>query len=267
MKYLLRQGCKIKLKRPDDSYGELDPNIIKASIEGFNSSIKRLRDFEVDIFGLLGMRNLSSFVGELFGSFLLKESNGLFVKNPHQDGYPDMLFLDKFGRPLWDSLASRIREKMPFSPFKTGGIELKATVGSVPTPKELAKIHMKKPVIGDQRIGLLKSYDWKSHHRETNNLIGILWDFIEGAPVIVAIFYSNELTTKHWGKIIQPRKGGGRTTSVSIMPRAGVAVMYRGWLVALDDPKYISFLNSHNRGTLIDREAATRFDAYSYAQA
>jgi hypothetical protein len=160
--------------------------------------------------------NLSSFVGELFGSYLLKESKGLFIKNPHQDGYPDMLLLDNFGKPLWESLASRSREKTPFSPFRTGGIEVKATVGSVPTPKELAKIGLKKPDIGDQRISLLRSYDWKAHHRDTNNLIGILWDFIEGAPSIVAVFYSNELNTEHWGAIIHPREGGGRTTSVSI---------------------------------------------------
>lgn len=259
MNFLLRKNCQISVKRPDNSYAQLNPEIIKASIESFDSAIERLQNFEVDIFGLLGMRNLSSFVGELFGSYLLKQSSGLFVKNPHQDGYPDMLLLDKFGKPLWESLASRVREKKPFSPFATGGIEIKATVGSVPTPKEFAKKNLTKPDIGDQRIAWLKGYDWKAHHRDTNNLIGVLWDFINGAPSIVAVFYSNVLTNGHWGKIIQPTEGGGRTTSVSIMTRAGVAVMYQGWLVVLDDDRYINFLNSHNRGQLINRDAATQF--------
>jgi hypothetical protein len=199
----------------------------------------------------------------LFGSYLLKQSNGLFIKNPHQDGYPDLLLLDKFGKELWESLASRAREKKPFSPFATGGIEIKATVGSVPTPKELAKKNLTKPDIGDQRVALLKGYDWKAHHRDTNNLIGVLWDFIDGAPSIAAVFYSNQLGTNHWGEIIQPKEGGGRTTSVSIMTRDGVAVMYRGWLVVLDDDRYINFLNSHNRGSLITREAAMQFDTHS----
>jgi hypothetical protein len=260
VKYLLRKGCKVSIQRPDNSFSQLDPETIQASIEGFDSAIKRLRKFEVDIFGLLGMRNLSSFVGELFGSYLLKESKGWFIKNPHQDGYPDLLLLDKFGMPLWESLASRVREKAPFSPFASGGIEIKATVGSVPTPKALAKKNMTKPDIGDERIGLLKAYDWKAHHRDTNNLIGVFWDFINGAPSIVGVFYSNQLSTEHWGKIIQPREGGGRTTSVSIMTREGVAVMYKGWLVVLDDDRYIRFLNSHNRGSLITREMATQFD-------
>lgn len=264
MKFLLRKGCQVSIKRPDNSFSQLDTETIKASIEGFDSAIKRLRNFEVDIFGLLGMRNLSSFVGELFGSYLLKQSNGLFIKNPHQDGYPDLLLLDKFGKPLWESLASRAREKKPFSPFATGGIEIKATVGSVPTPKALAKKNLIKPDIGDQRIALLKGYDWKAHHRDTNNLIGVLWDFIDGAPSIAAVFYSNQLTTNHWGKIIQPKEGGGRTTSVSIMTREGVAVMYHGWLVVLDDDRYINFLNAHNRGSLITREATTQFDTHSH---
>ena len=263
MKYLLRNGCKVSIKRPDNSFSQLDTETIKASIEGFDSAIKRLREFEVDIFGLLGMRNLSSFVGELFGSYLLKQSDGLFIKNPHQDGYPDLLLLDKFGKPLWESLASRSQEKKPFSPFATGGIEVKATVGSVPTPKELAKKNMAKPDIGDQRVALLRGYDWKAHHRDTNNLLGILWDFINGAPSIAAVFYSNQLGAKHWGEIIQPKEGGGRTTSVSIMTREGVSVMYQGWLVVLDDERYIKFLNAHNRGGLICREAATQFDTHS----
>lgn len=262
MKFLLRKGCQVSIKRPDNSFSQLDTETIKASIEGFDAAIKRLRNFEVDIFGLLGMRNLSSFVGELFGSYLLKQSNGLFIKNPHQDGYPDLLLLDKFGKPLWESLVSRAREKKPFSPFATGGIEIKATVGSVPTPKALAKKNLTKPDIGDQRIALLKGYDWKAHHRDTNNLIGVLWDFIDGAPSIAAVFYSNQLITNHWGKIIQPKEGGGRTTSVSIMTREGVAVMYQGWLVVLDDDRYISFLNAHNRSSLITREAAMQFDTH-----
>ncbi len=99
MKYLLRKGCEVGIKRPDNSFSQLNPETIKASIEGFDSAIKRLRNFEGYIFWLLGMRNLSSFVGELFGSYLIKLSNGLFIKNPHQDGYPDLLLLDKFGKP------------------------------------------------------------------------------------------------------------------------------------------------------------------------
>lgn len=263
MKYLLKKNCQIGIKRPDDSNTEISPQIIKAAIKDFDVTIKRLQEVPVDIFGILGMRNLSSFVGELFGASMIKESKGLFVKNPHQDGYPDLLLLDKFGKPLWESLKPKIRDKHPFSPFATGGIEIKATVGSVPTPAVLLKRGFVKPDIGSQRIEFLQGYDWKAHHRDTNNLVGIFWDFIGKAPTIAAIFYSNLLDTEHWGKIIQPTEGGGRTTSVSIMARQGVRVMYEGWVLVLDDDRYIRVFNKHNRGDLINRQSALPFDTLS----
>jgi hypothetical protein len=259
MNYLLRNRGEIAVQRPNSSFFKLSADIIKETIEGFDTVIKRLQEVEVDIFGILGMRNLSAFVGELFAASLIKESGNQFVKNPHQDGYPDLLLMDKFGARAWEALSSRLREKQPFSPFPTGGIEIKATVGSVPTPAQLARRGLKKPDIGDERIALIRGYDWKAHHRDTNNLIGIFWDFIAGAPTIASVFYSNALITKNWGAIVQPKEGGGRTTSVSIMTRNGVEAMYQGWLVVLDDDRYINFLNNHNRGNLINRASATKF--------
>lgn len=248
--------------RPDKSYFKLSADIIKETIEGFDCVIERLQEVDVDIFGILGMRNLSAFVGELFAASLIKETGEQFLKNPHQDGYPDLLLMDKFGEPVWKSLVSRLREKQPFSPFLPGGIEIKATVGSVPTPGQLAKKGLEKPDMGDERISLIKGYDWKAHHRDTNNLIGIYWDFINGAPSIAAVFYSNALGIDSWGAIVQPKEGGGRTTSVSVMTRAGVKVMYQGWLVVLNDDRYIDFLNRHNHGRLISRSLATTFNTH-----
>ena len=132
--------------------------------------------------------------------------------------------MDKHGIELYEKIRARggMRDKSPFSPFKNGGIEIKATCGSVPTPIQCAKLGIEKPGIGDTRIAVMRGYDWKAHHRETNNLVGILWDFLDGVPHIVAIFFGNTLTENDWGKIVQPKEGGGRTTSVSIMPRSGV---------------------------------------------
>ena len=206
--------------------------------------IDKFGDFDVDVFEILGMRNLSSFIGELFAASCVKISNGLLIKNPHQDGYPDMLLMDASGKLLYESLNRR--DKTPFSPFENGGIEVKATVGSVPTPKILMKKGLLKPTIGDSRIHLLKTYDWKAHHRDTNNLLGILWDFIDGVPRIAAVFFSDKLTIDDWGKIIQPKDGGGRTTSVSIMTRIGVKKMYDGSIFIINDPKVAKFLQNYN---------------------
>jgi hypothetical protein len=126
----------------------------------------KFADFEVDVFSILGMRNLSAFIGELFAASLAKTSEGFLLKNPHQDGYPDLLVMDEPGRQLWSDLQLRLRDKQPFSPFANGGIEVKATCGSLPTPAVFAKKGLSKPEIGDQLIEYLTGYDWKAHHRE-----------------------------------------------------------------------------------------------------
>jgi len=111
-------------------------------------------------------------------------------------------------------------DKSFWSPYPHGGIEVKATCGNTPSAKEQAK-----PQIGESRGHILQSAEWKAHHRETNNLLGIFWDFVDGLPTVLAAFYRNDLTSADWGEVIKPTDGGGRTTSVSIMNRTGVKKM------------------------------------------
>jgi hypothetical protein len=64
----------------------------------------------------------------------------------------------------------------------------------------------------------------------------------------------SNLEEADWGKIVQPKEGGGRTTSVSIMTRDGIKKMYDGWVAVLDDQRYIDFFNKFNSGSnSIDR--------------
>ncbi len=95
-----------------------------------------------------------------------------------------------------------------------------------------------KPKIGEARIPTLVSAEWKAHHRDTNNLLGIFWDFVDGIPTVLAAFYRNDLTTEHWGEVVKPKEGGGKTTSVSIMTRTGVKRMGEGWVVL---PKLLAY--------------------------
>jgi transcriptional regulator with XRE-family HTH domain len=213
--------------------------------------IDDLYSIELDIATVLGMRNLSSFIGELVVCAILKTSNGLFRANPHQDGYPDLLLMDETGGRAWTALEGRHNEKAPFSPFTGGGVEVKATCGAIPSPAQSRRRGAERPSIGDTRGASLTGYDWKAHHRETNNLIGVLWDFLDRRPRIVAMFYSHELSEADWGRIVQPKAGGGRTTSVSIMNRQGVKKMYEGWLCTLRSGPYAAFLNARNNGDLI----------------
>lgn len=219
---------------------------IKFANEALISLDAQTKEFEINIFEVMGMRNLSGVVGEYFGRSLQKFSNQNLHSNLHQDGYPDLLLTNspdklKYFHSLYTESAGK---KYPlgksfFSPYKFGGIEVKATCGSTPPASKVPK-----PLIGEQRVDLLDSFDWKAHHRDTNNLIGILWDFINEVPTIIAIFYSNQLSQDDWGKIAQPKTNGGRTTSVSIMKSVGVKKMCTSWIAVLDDKKYIEKLSA-----------------------
>lgn len=254
MTYLINSKANTTFTSGSGNEETIDILIFEKALHDVHNVVDKItKDIPVDIFSILGMRNLSAFIGELFAKSLAKESNNRFIKNPHQDGYPDLLLMDKRGIKLYEEIRAKggLRDKSPFSPFSNGGIEIKATCGSVPTPTQCAKLGIEKPDMGETRIAVMRGYDWKAHHRETNNLVGILWDFLDGVPHIVAVFFGNTLTENDWGKIVQPREGGGRTTSVSIMPRSGVNKMYKNWIAVKEDHRYVQFINEYNSGNLI----------------
>ena len=222
-----------------------------AAVNTAHALIDDLYSAELDIAAILGLRNLSAFVGELYAAALAKESDGLLAANPHQDGHPDLLLMDAHGRRTWNELSERRNEKAPFSPFAGGGLEVKATCGSVPTPAVCKRKGIERPQLGDSRIHCLLGYDWKAHHRGTNNLVGLLWDFVAGRPRIAAVSYASNLGGEDWGETVRPRTDDSRTTSVSIMARSGIRKLYEGWLCVLSSGGYREFLNHRNRGDLI----------------
>ena len=248
--YHVRDVQQILVSRGRDRV-RLPARIITEAINVAHELIDDLYAVDLDIAAILGLRNLSEFIGELLAAGMVRTADKQLEPNPHQDGYPDLLLMDDYGRAQWDILKGRTGEKRPFSPFPGGGLEVKATCGSVRSPTQSQRQGIERPYMGDTRIAAMTGYDWKAHHQETNNLVGILWDFIERRPRVVAVFYSNDLVKDDWGQIVQPRTGGGRTTSVSILGRTGIQKMYGGWLCVLSDGSYADFLNKRNKGAII----------------
>ena len=231
-------GDKIVL-RPEEVVQAM--NYANNALEELSNTTKR---FDINIFETLGMRNLSGMIGEYFAKSVVKISSGKLKSNLHQDGYPDLLLIDTPEKEAYfETLYTRSNgkshpiDKKCFSPFKYGGIEVKATCGSTPSASKTPK-----PLIGEQRVSKINSFDWKSHHRETNHLLAVLWDFIDELPTYVAAFYQDNLEIEDWSKIVQPREGGGRTTSVSIMKAQGVGKMCQNWVAVLNDNDYIELL-------------------------
>jgi hypothetical protein len=243
--YIQNRNLKISYKGTT----VMTPQEVVEAMNYANTALKELSDttmrFDINIFETLGMRNLSGMIGEYFARSVMMISNGKLVSNLHQDGYPDLLLVDTPKKKAHFDKLYTIKDgkrypidKEHFSPFKYGGIEVKATCGNTPPASKVPK-----PLVGEQRVSLVNSFDWKAHHRTTNHLLAVLWDFIDGLPTYVAAFYQDHLVIEDWSEIVQPKEDGGRTTSVSIMKPQGVKKMCSNWVAVLNDEAYIDLLS------------------------
>jgi len=228
----------LNFKRKDSLTNPFPSSVFIDAMNEFNRIIKTFDDMEIPIGDFLGLRNYSGFLGEVFNYAVVKKSNGYIRKNQHQDGYPDLLVMDEIGENEWSKVQDRLTEKSPFSPFAGGGIEVKATCGDIQLSKWFSKNKIQRPQIGGSRIDYMKKYTWKSHHRDTNNLCALIWDFVDKKPTIVAIMYADNLTVEDWGKVQKPKEGGGNTTSVSIIKQTGVEKLYQGLIAIIDNAEY-----------------------------
>ena len=70
---------------------------ILQAINFCNQALQKLdqetKQFDINIFEILGMRNLSGMVGEYFAKSVQRFSEGHLHSNLHQDGYPDLFEL------------------------------------------------------------------------------------------------------------------------------------------------------------------------------
>ncbi|HJT79436.1 MAG TPA: helix-turn-helix transcriptional regulator [Gemmataceae bacterium] len=160
----------------------------------------------IPFYELVGTRNLGSFVGAVYGYSLQREMPDRLMVNGHQDGYPDLCALTAEGKQYVERLRAEGMEtaKKSWALYPYGGIEIKTTCGAVPAPTRTRR----KPGIGDQRSNMLTGADWKAHHRETNRLLGLFWDFIDRVPTVIGLFYRNDLTEADWGEVVVPTAGG-----------------------------------------------------------
>lgn len=232
LQYIVSEGrSQASLRYGQGNALEVIPAIVGEAVAIANAAIKVVHDvsqaYDVLLFDILGLRNLSSFVGEVFKDQLARLMPDSVIPNPNQDGHPDLLALTREAKPYLDRLEREglTSAKEYFSPFPYGGLEVKATCGDTPPARVMAK-----PKIGESRLSIMTGLNWKAHHRETNHLISLVWDFVDGIPTILAAFYRNDLSPDDWGRMVTPGEGS-RTTSVSIMAGVGVRKMAAGWVV------------------------------------
>ena len=77
MQYLERPGDTVSVLRSDGDPVEIPMAVLRQAIDAAHEVIDKFHEFDVDVFAILGMRNLSAFIGELYGAAVIKCADGL----------------------------------------------------------------------------------------------------------------------------------------------------------------------------------------------
>ena len=195
----------------------VDSENIKQAVEQTNTI---LSDLPSNLFKSIDYKTTSAMIGAIFCNTVANLTDG--VVNPIEKGHPDIIPAAAIGSS---------EEKLRNYPE---GLEIKCTVGNITTGANLRA--------GETRIDSLNGITWQAHHREVEELLGIVWDFVDDGqnfnhPAITGAFYSSELSEDDWGAISGTT---GRNTKVTGMSSSGKEKMGNGWVTLIDDPKYVA---------------------------
>lgn len=143
------------------------------------------------------------------------------VVNPIEKGHPDII--PRFGLHSSEEVLRNYPR----------GIEVKCTIGNLKKG-----INLKA---GERRIDNLSAITWQAHHCEVNHLLGVVWDFAaeqDGLlfPAITALFFSDELSEKDWGRISGTT---GRNTKVTGLRQSGKQKMGKEPVMLHDNDLYV----------------------------
>jgi len=204
-----------------------------------------------NLFTILGQRNISGVIGEIFSRFLVM-GNDLLESNPHPDGRPDVLCVpnNKIKDYLQTCYRSIDGKEIPMrsmlAPFKYGGIEIKCTIGDpVSGYKRLIKENasVNDFYIGFPRIDYIQNLNWWAHHTKSSHLLGLYYDYSKahsGAPQIMAGFFG-VLTTDDWTKVSTGNVENKKTSNTSLN-KTGKDIMKQNPIFVVDNQVYISAL-------------------------
>jgi hypothetical protein len=211
------------------------------------------KDFRVlgfDLYQELQQRNLSGFVGEVFTRFFAHSSRR-FVKNPHADGRPDLLDVVREPAAEWltkrchldDGRGNRVPDRSNLAPFKYGGLEIKASIGS---PRANHKVTLRASgaessfQIGMPRVTYLGTITYWAHHVYCDNLVGLYYDFYAprgGVPQVLAVMHAELDAAEDWAEISVGKPGSKKTSNTSLTA-SGRAKMFGGVVAVIKDETY-----------------------------
>lgn len=184
--------------------GELEKNVVVSAAKNVNQKLKGATKSNLiknlDVYEIIDLRMLSGMIGEMLSTEICN-LDGRLIKNPNIDGYPDLCDIS-LPRIKRESLTYNLDEYLS---YKYGGFEVKNTFGVKKPGVHIQNRKMRLPYIQRKLV-------WKAHHRETNHLIALHSDYIDGIPQIVAGYYSGDLSEKDWTIKQQPKEGSTMTS-------------------------------------------------------
>jgi hypothetical protein len=194
------------------------------------NTVKQTNDFlknlPENLFKSIDFKTTGSIIGAIFCDKLAQSIPNASV-NPIEKGHPDII--PSIGLGSTEKLLRNYPQ----------GLEVKGTIGKIRTGANLRA--------GKRRIDELNGIIWQAHHREVNKLMGFLWDFNSEHngflfPMIVGVFYTDELCQDDWSQVSGTT---GRNTKVSSMMKSGKEKMGNGWVILLNEEKYLLKLKKY----------------------
>jgi hypothetical protein len=188
-------------------------------VEAINQTNSTLGSLPPILYKSIDYKTTSAIIGAIFCDKLANLTDG--IVNPIEKGHPDIIPVE--GKDCTEKELHNYPE----------GLEVKCTVGNI-----TKGAHLKA---GETRVDFLTGITWQAHHREVNELLGLVWDFLDNKdnfnfPVITAAFYANNLVADDWGKISGT---SGRNTKVTGIRTSGKEKMGKGWIAIINKTPYV----------------------------
>ncbi len=228
-------------------------SMIKSAVRETNTYLSKLsnifEELNFDLFGILGQRNLSGFIGEVFSHFLSRDTSD-YTLNPHADGRPDLIDISTNAAiaHLQDDCYKYIDgKKVPIkellAPFRYGGAEVKCTIGTHSATSKAEYKHdngVEDFELGISRIKYIKGLTYWAHHQHSTNMIGLYYDYyrpVSGIPQLLTVFMP--MFNRHdWNKVSVGDKDHKKTSNTSLNA-SGKKKLYASCVYMVNDPTYI----------------------------
>ncbi len=236
----------------------IEPSAVIRAIERTNDYLVALPDYladaDMDLFGAMGQRNISGFIGEVFARAFAAAVPG-YVVNPHGDGRPDLLDVvsttsrDYLHQECSHQVRNRsIPAKEKLAPFKYGGIEIKTTVGTPSRTYDREALKSQSGVtefdVGIPRIDYLSSLKYWGHHKDCESLLGLYYDYLPARrylPQVVLAMYAEIDPSSDWADVSTGRPGSKKTSNTSLKS-SGTQKLYSNPIAVINDAQYLAGL-------------------------